>query len=130
MSQLVCAGAGLKCSFGAAPSTLNAIPKGQPVNTGGMLAATIQDYQPMANITPFGMCMTPSNPQVAAATSAALGVLTPQPCIPVTSAPWSPGSPTVMINGSPALNKESMCMCAWGGVITVTTPGQFTTNVP
>jgi uncharacterized Zn-binding protein involved in type VI secretion len=95
-----------------------------------MSAATIMDYQPMANIPPFGMCMTPSNPQVAAATAAALGVLTPQPCIPVTVAPWTPGSPTVMVNGQPALNSTCTCMCMWGGVITVSSPGQFTTNVP
>ena len=81
-----------------------------------MMAATIQDFAPNVNIMPFGMCTTLSNPQVAAATSAALGVLTPQPCIPVTTSPWSPGSATVQINGAPALTATSMCQCAWGGV--------------
>ena len=42
-------------------------------------------------------CNSPSNPMVAAATTAALGVLTPMPCIPMTIAPWMPGSSTVMM---------------------------------
>ena len=67
------------------------------VNSGNQPVATIMDNKPMANVPPFGMCTTPSNPQVAAATSAALGVLTPQPCMPVIAAPWAPGSATVMV---------------------------------
>src|SRR5437867_13342541 len=130
MSQEVCNGAMLLCSFGVAPSALNVIPKGPPVNAGGQLAANINDHIPMANIAPFGMCSSLANPQVAAATSAAQGVLTPQPCIPVVPAPWAPGSPTVMINGVPALNSTSKCMCTWAGVISITFPGQVTTNVP
>jgi len=31
---------------------------------------------------------------------------------------------SVTINGVPALDDESVCMCAWAGVITVTDPGQ------
>jgi hypothetical protein len=67
----------------------------------------------------LGMCMTPSNPQVAAATAAAPGLLTPQPCIAVITAPWTPGSPTVMIDGAPALSNSCQCKCMWGDVITV-----------
>ena len=130
MGIQVTQGAAMMCSFGVAPSTLVAIPMGQPVQAGGSMAATIQDSKPMANIAPFGMCMSPSNPQVAAATSAALGVLTPQPCIPVTAAPWAPGSPTVMINGQPALTSASTCSCAWGGVITISSPGTAATVTP
>jgi hypothetical protein len=93
MAVQVAATAQLMCSFGVAPSALTVVPKGRPVQAGGQMAATIQDFAPNVNIMPFGMCTTLSNPQVAAATSAALGVLTPQPCIPVTT-PWKPGSPT------------------------------------
>ena len=35
----------------------------------GPLAATIMDYIPIANIPPFGMCMSPANPTVIAATA-------------------------------------------------------------
>ncbi len=92
--------------------------------------ATVQDYVPMMNIMPFGMCMSPSNPQVAAATAAAMGVLTPQPCIPATASPWTPGAVTVQINEQVSLDNISMCSCMWGGVITITQPGQQTTQIP
>ena len=62
-------------------------------------AANINDHIPMVNILPFGMCQSLANPMVAAATAAALGVLTPMPCIPVTPAPWVPGSPTDLVAG-------------------------------
>jgi len=84
----------------------------------------------MLNIMPFGMCMSPANPQVAAATAAAMGVLTPQPCIPATSSPWTPGSIPVGISSKVALNNISMCTCMWSGVITITDPGQTTTIIP
>jgi hypothetical protein len=88
------------------------------------------DSAPMVNIMPFGMCQSLANPTVAAATAAALGVLTPMPCIPVTPAPWAPGSATVMLAKMPALNNTSMCMCNWGGVITISNPGEQTISVP
>jgi hypothetical protein len=121
MSQKVAMSAMLKCSFGMAPSSLMVVVP--LVATESMPAANINDHIPMTNILPFGMCQSLANPTVAAATAAALGVLTPMPCIPVTSAPWAPGSPTVMLRGAPALNKDSICNCNWGGVIQITSPG-------
>lgn len=129
MAELVVTGAQLTCSFGVAPSALNVIPKGPPV-TSGTPAGTIMDNIPMANIPPFGMCSSIANPTVASATSAALGVLTPMPCIPVIPAPWAPGSPTVTIGGMPALNATSKCNCAWAGVISITSAGQTKATVP
>ncbi|MFM8223251.1 MAG: DUF4280 domain-containing protein, partial [Planctomycetaceae bacterium] len=84
----------------------------------------------MLNIPTFGMCSSMANPTVAAATAAALGVLTPMPCIPVIPAPWFPGSPTVLIDALPALNNTCKCLCAWAGVISVIAPGQFSTSIP
>ncbi len=129
MPMQVCTGAMLMCPFGVAPSTLN-VTSDPTVTTSGMPAATIMDFAPMVNIMPFGVCMTPSNPEVAAATAAALGVLTPMPCIPATVAPWIPGTPTVIKGGFPALDNTSTLMCMWGGVITITFPGQVTEMVP
>ncbi len=122
-------GAMLMCSFGAAPGTLMVMPTGK-VMAGKQPAATIMDNKPMANIMPFGVCMSIANPTVASATAAALGVLTPMPCIPNTAAPWVVGAPTAMIGNMPALNESSMLMCNWAGVIKVTVPGQFTTMIP
>ena len=130
MAIQVVTGAMMMCSFGVAPSSLVAIPKGPPVMVGGPPAANIMDHIPIANIPPFGMCNSMSNPMVIAATAAALGVFTPMPCIPVTPAPWVPGAPTVMVNNMPTLNNSSKCMCIWGGVIQISVPGQFTVMTP
>jgi Domain of unknown function (DUF4280) len=129
MPQQVVMGATMMCTFGMAPSSLVVLPVNRTMD-GGPLAANIMDHVPMVNIPPFGMCMSIANPTVAAATAAALGVLTPMPCIPVLPAPWAPGSPTVLIGGMPALNNTSQCMCAWAGVITIVNPGQMTTEIP
>ena len=118
----------MQCSFGVAPSTLVVLPANRVLT--GTPAATIMDGKPIVNVPPFGMCNSPSNPQVIAATAAALGVLTPMPCVPVTPAPWVPGSPTVLIGGIPALNNTSKLMCAWAGVIQITNAGQLTVDVP
>jgi Domain of unknown function (DUF4280) len=129
MAQHVCSGATLKCAFGMAPSTLNVLPINR-VMTSNMPAANIMDHKPMVNVMPFGMCQTPSNPMVAAATAAALGVLTPVPCIPMTMSPWIPGVPTVMLGNMPALDNNCTLMCNWGGVIQVQVAGQMTENIP
>ena len=125
----VVSGAVLMCSFGVAPSSLVVLPVNR-VMSGNQLAANIMDHKPMVNIQPFAMCITPSNPQVAAATSAALGVLTPQPCIPMTQTPWVPGAPTVLIGNLPAVDNTCTCNCLWGGVVSVVVPGQFTEMIP
>ncbi|MCH2395757.1 DUF4280 domain-containing protein [Oceanibaculum sp.] len=129
MAMQVCAGAMLMCSFGVAPAALSVLPTNR-VMAGGPPAATIMDHIPVVNIPPFGMCTSLANPTVAAATTAALGVLTPMPCVPVVPAPWVPGAPTVLIGSMPALDNNSKAMCAWAGVIQITVPGQFTVMVP
>lgn len=129
-SPCVCSGALLQCSFGIAPGTLNVLPLNRML-AGSMPVANLMDNMPMVNILPFGMCTTPSNPTVAAATAAALGVLTPMPCIPVTPAPWIPGGPPTFILGNgPVLTQNGTLMCAWGGVIKVAFPGQVAVMGP
>jgi hypothetical protein len=125
----VCSGAMLQCSFGLAPSTLTVLPANQMM-TGNMPAANIMDNKPMVNIMPFGMCTSLANPTVASATSAAMGVLTPMPCIQVTTAPWAPGAATVMLGNMPALDDVSKLRCNWAGVISILVPGQFTEQIP
>ncbi|HEY2811879.1 MAG TPA: DUF4280 domain-containing protein [Acidimicrobiales bacterium] len=116
----------MSCSFGMAPSTLNVLPTSRVVIE-GKPAADITAIAPVVNIPPFGMCQTLSNPTVAAATAAALGVLTPMPCVPVIAGPWTPNAPRTMIAGKPALVGTAMCSCTWGGVITLSMPGSMRT---
>jgi hypothetical protein len=129
MATQITTGAMLKCSFGAAPSALSVLPT-SCVTAGGTPAASIMDYAPMVNVMPFGTCTSMANPEVAAATAAAMGVLTPMPCIPVTVAPWVPGAPTVLIGGMPALDNTCKLMCMWAGMIEITAASQATVTIP
>ena len=128
MAMQVCMGAMMQCSFGVAPSSLVVLPANKVLTA--TPDANIMDNKPMVNIMPFATCSSMSNPVVAAATAAALGALTPMPCIPAIPAPWAPGSPTVLIANMPALNNSSKLMCAYGGVIQITNPGQTTVMIP
>jgi len=121
-------GAMMLCTFGAAPGSLIVLPANKTM-AGSMPAANIMDYKPMVNIPTFGMCMSMANPATAAATSAASGVLTPTPCVPVTSAPWIPGATASMIANMPALHNGCTCICSYGGTISITYPGQTTVMV-
>lgn len=122
----VTATATMMCSFGAAPSTLTVLPTAR-VLIEGKPAASIADMVPLVNIPPFGMCTSLANPQVAAATAAALGVLTPMPCIPVPAGPWKNGATATTVGGRPALTIGAMCQCAYGGVIQILNPGAVRT---
>ena len=129
MPLQVCMGAMMQCTFGVAPSSLVVLPTNR-VMTNMVPDANIMDHIPMVNIMPFGMCMSIANPTVAAATAAALGVLTPMPCIPATPAPWVAGAPTVLLGNFPSLDNVSQLMCMWAGVITFVDAGETTVEIP
>ncbi|WP_179401427.1 DUF4280 domain-containing protein [Burkholderia guangdongensis] len=129
MPQQVSMGATLQCTFGMATSALVVLPVNRVLGEGPP-AANIMDHIPMVNIMPFGMCNSPSNPTVAAATAAAMGVLTPMPCIPMTPSPWVAGAPTVLLGNQPSLDNVSKCMCNWGGVISIVNPATVNTMIP
>lgn len=118
MAKLVISGAKLECSMGQAPSSLTVLPLGA-TSADSQPAATIMDMKANVNIAPFGLCRSLANPQVAAATAAALGTLTPMPCLPVTAGPWSPGAQSTSIDGFAALTSSSTCSCAWAGTIKI-----------
>ena len=122
MPYLVAHGATLQCSQGMAPGTLVVTPRAFAADQ--LLLANIHDFQPMSNIMPFGMCQSMANPQVQAATVAAMGVLTPQPCIPVITGPWAPGSQFMSQNvgkgaSLPVVTSTCRCMGAYAGDITI-----------
>ncbi|WP_296707955.1 DUF4280 domain-containing protein [Rhodoblastus sp.] len=106
------------CSMGAMPTPILGTSN-QTVFCSSQLAATIMDFAPIANITPFGVCAT--------LTAAALGV--PTPCVPATIGPWSPGSPTNTIQGFPNLRDCDVLPCAVGGVIMIQFAGQVQVDV-
>lgn len=120
-------GALLQCTFGLAPSSLNVLPISR-VTIEGRPAATVAETIPMVNIPPFAMCQSLANPQVAAATAAALGVLTPMPCIPSPVGQWTPMAPRTTIGGKMALASGSMLPCAFGGQISITFQGAVRTQ--
>jgi hypothetical protein len=123
MALAVCNGALCQCSLGMAPCIL-VVTSVTNVLDSGLPMASIMDNKP-AILAIFGVCTSMANPAVAAETATAptLGVLTPQPCSSVILAPWTPGSPTVLVSGKPALSNSSKAMCVYGGVIQIVNPG-------
>ena len=125
MSQLVVMTANCMCSFGTAPAPLKVTSQAMVI-AGGKPCATIADVGPMSNVGPFGMCTTLTNPMVASATTAALGVLSPQPCVPVPAGTWLPTKPKILINNKPCLSSDSKLICSYAGQISISMPGQTT----
>lgn len=119
---VVVSGGKLRCSMGTSPGTFTG--GSQAVIASGRPAGRILDIAMGANIAPFGQCMSLANPAVAAATAAAVGVLTPQPCTPMVAGPWSPGAKHVVVDHLPALLTTDTANCAFAGVLTVVDPGQ------
>lgn len=127
MPLLVCTGGTLRCTMGTTPATFTG--GCARVDVQGRPAGTILDNVPMKNVAPFGLCMSLANPQVASATAAASGVLTPQPCVPVLPGPWAPGSASVDLEAKPALRDVDKLPCQWAGVISVVGAGQGQVDV-
>lgn len=118
MSEIVVNGAQVECKLGKPGIAALIVAPAALVSAGQLPVATIMDFAPMKNIPTFGSCTSPKNPQVIAAQGA------PQPCLPVISSPWKPGSPTVRVGKFAALTSDSTCRCEWEGVITVKDAGQ------
>jgi hypothetical protein len=124
MTVIVTAGATMACSMGSTPSTLNVLGRHACATTP---IATVNDFAAV-NVPPFGLCRSPLNPLVASATATAGGTLTPQPCKPLTTSMWAPGSVTTSVGGAPCLVQTSTLACQYGGVISVLSPGQALTT--
>lgn len=115
----VATGTKMTCPFamgGMAP--FSATP-GRKTFVEGPPMGNIMDFKPFVNIPSFGVCSSLANPQVAAATAAAFGALTPMPCVPNIVAPWKPGKPDLLVENAPALLNTDTLQCLWGGVITI-----------
>ncbi len=122
MKPIIIQGTLLKCSFGNAPVPIMVLPD-KKVNS--MLPVAVKsDHIPFLNILPFGMCSNPANPMVIAATAAAMGVLTPVPCIPCTVQDWTGACGKVKIKGKEVINMDSRLQCLYGGSIQAAAPMQ------
>lgn len=119
MGVIVTTGASVMCTFGTAPASLTVTSQNTILGEGKPVA-TIGD----TTISTCGMCSSLGNPQVASATAAALGVLTPQPCVPVFAGSWIPGGTGILAGGKPCLTNEGRGMCAYGGSLSIVNPGQ------
>lgn len=122
--SFVCSGAMMRCTMGTSPAKLTVLPI-RMVNLTGKPQANISDKMTMVNLAPFGLCRSLAFPPTAAATAAALGTLTPTPCLHNTPMPWMGGKMDYLIKGQPALLKSCKCQCMWGGTISLMTDGQM-----
>ena len=108
--------------MGTAPSAMVVLPTAG-VLVEGRPAARVTDNIPFLNLLPFGMCQSLGNPMVMAATAAALGVLTPMPCLPMPVGPWNSPVSKTMAGGLALLGSGGTCMCAYGGSISIKMAG-------
>jgi len=123
VDSYVCSGAMMKCTMGTSPARLTVLPT-RTVFLTGQPMANISDHQTMVNLAPFGLCRSLAFPATASATAAAMGTLTPMPCMHNTPFPWMGGKMDYLVKGQPALLKSSTCQCLWGGMISITDDGQ------
>lgn len=124
MAIAVVSGASCVCTFGTAPGSL--VVTDVKAMCGGKPQATIQDTM----IPTFGMCTSMANPAVATATTAAMGVLTPQPCQFSAAGVWTGGGTKCMCGGKPALTNDATIHCVTGqGTVSVVNPGQSTVMI-
>ncbi|WP_082826301.1 DUF4280 domain-containing protein [Enterobacter sp. ODB01] len=100
----------------------------QRVFIGERPVASIMAHIPEVNIPSFGLCHSPRNPEFIAATTAAFGVPTPVPCIPVTPMPWITDKMNVTVGMMPILTHEAKLECLWG-TISIVESGQLSVCV-
>lgn len=118
MGVIVVAGATLKCTAGSGPGSLS-VTSQNSLLVDGKPAATIKDTKASC-----GMCSSMKNPQVEAATSAAQGILSPQPCAAKMVGSWSVKQKKFLADGIPCLTNDSTARCAYGETISIKDPGQ------
>lgn len=107
----------LMCSFAVSPGSYLSIRA--TTLTSSLPSSNISDSKIGVNIIPFAGCTNPANP-------AKIPFVFPWPCIPMLN-PFTPTSPTTMLEKMPitTVNSKAMCTFAAGGIVSFTSPGQF-----
>lgn len=124
MAIAITANSTLTCTMGTTPSNLVVTPS--KIKIGGIPVADIQCSTPNKNIPPFGMCRSPSNPQVAKMMPVPPpGVIKPQPCMPnIPGSPWTGCVSKVKWAGQMPLTSDGCLQCSYGGTIKVIPSGR------
>lgn len=102
----VVTGATLCCTQGLVSSPL--VAQSEPsANTSGRTMATVDDFLPVVNILPFGLCTA-----------------TGLPCVPITTSRWTCQS-NICIGDRGILRDDGTLACMIGGTIFIVDPGQY-----
>lgn len=128
MGQPVVTGGKAMCSMG--PGGMFNISAMGNVMIENKPILTTKDTVPFMNVSPAGvMCQSMANPMVASATAAAMGVLTPQPCVPNFVGMWLPGTINCKCKFMGLVDSSCSLMCAYAGKLSITFAGATRTTV-
>ena len=116
MSNFVCSGAKIYCSYGSCTSSLVVLPDRTVDLSVGPMANKV-DHTPQKNIFSFGICSYLS----AKANH-------PVKCTPATNSDWCICKEDVLVRNQPALTTDSFCKCQHGGIIKFNDDGQKETS--
>ena len=117
-------GATCKCPFGSV-CPIVVLPTTN-VFISGRQCVRMPNAQAIVNIPSFGMCNNPGNPAVIEIPP---GIIIPTACIPnITNPNWLTKKFNVKVCGQPVCSDGDMCMCSYGGIITIETSGQFSVS--
>lgn len=116
MSNFVCSGAKIYCSYGSCTSSLVVLPDRTVDLSVGPMANKV-DHIPQKNIFSFGICSYLS----AKANH-------PVKCSPATNSDWCICKEDVLVRNQPALTTDSFCKCLHGGIIKFNDDGQKETS--
>lgn len=116
MSNFVCSGAKMQCSYGSTASNLRVRPDRTVDLSVGPMANKV-DRIPNENIFSFGICRYLS----AKANH-------PVTCNPATNSDWRICKEDVLVRNEPALTTDSFCKCQHGGIIKFIDDGQKETD--
>lgn len=112
MSNFICSGAKMQCSYGSCPSNLVVLPDRTVDLSVGSMANKV-DRVPYKNIFPFGICSYLS-----------AKAHHPVTCNPATNSDWCICKEDVLVRNEPALTTNSFCKCQHGGIIKFIDDGQ------